>query len=70
MKKVLLALVVFGTVSFSSCKKDELATPQINKVSGGDDDKEVCHECGGSYDYNGGSGTSAKDTNITSSESK
>lgn len=68
MKKVLLALVVVGTVSFSSCKKDELATPQINKVAGDDEDKEVCHECGGSYDYNGGNGAAAKDTNISESK--
>jgi hypothetical protein len=50
MKKVLLALVVLGALSFSSCKKDELVKPKVTKVADGGGSKEVCHECGGSWD--------------------
>ena len=51
MKKVLVVIALVGAVSFSSCKKEELAKPEVKvKIAGGDDDKKPCHECGGGWD--------------------
>lgn len=50
MKKTLITLLVVGAASISSCKKDELSTPDIKQQINGVDSKILCRNCGGGWE--------------------